>query len=124
MSNLNDFLPSETKRVFDNGGVAVSGDVTLDCRNYNYFILKLNGTTNIKGSSWRSGQRYHVILTNTSGGTTSYNFKSDDGNTNIYGPHNIGTDHLRHLKLWSGGTTDAKLLYDFQSYDPVPSTWS
>ena len=103
-----------------NNGNSVSGLHTVDLDYQRYQYIQINGETRLKGSNWRSGVTYTIVVANNSGSSHLVHFRNDadtleetptDGSGN---PVPLPTGYAFRLIVTSLGTSSAEALFSFE----------
>ena len=86
----------------ENNKIATAGTITLDCSSKTHFYINVNGSINLRGSNWKPGVRYSVIVENQSGTTVTVAYQRDNGDT--LDTTLLSSGNLLHLLFDSFGT--------------------
>ena len=86
----------------ENNKIATAGTITLDCSSKTHFYINVNGSINLRGSNWKPGVRYSVIVENQSGTTVTVAYQRDNGDT--LDTTLLSSGNLLHLVFDSFGT--------------------
>ena len=103
-----------------NNGNAVSGLHTVDLDYQRYQYIQINGETRLKGSNWRSGVTYTIVIANNSGSSHLVHFRNDANTleetpTDDSGnPIPLPTGYAFRLIVTSLGTSSNEALFSFE----------
>ena len=64
-----------------NNKVATAGSFVLDLSSQTYHYLNANGNITLRGSNWKPGVKYTIVVENNCGSTVSVSLQTDSGNT-------------------------------------------
>ena len=93
--------------------------------------MRINGETTIKGSNWRSGVTYTVVIVNTSGSAHTVYFRSDHDSSlkwapvHIYNPYagqtlQIDNNQAMIMYVTSLGTSSAEAMFGYSLNEISP----
>jgi len=108
-----------------NSGNAVSGLQTIDLDYQRYHFMRINGETTLKGSNWKSGVTYTVVIANTSGSAHTVHFRNDSGTlewtpVERYDPYRGQTVQVENnfamiIYVTSLGTSSAEAMFSYDT---------